>query len=578
MPDSTTPNPASTIRSERDRYVAFAFAAADLLFEVGGEGRIRYAAGALKSLTGHDAAELIGRPFVERLDESDRALAKVLLASLEDGGRLSPILVKLAAPRPLNVALGGCRPTGPQESSQITITVLPARLAVDERPGARDAKTGLLAKDDFTKLAAEKLRQSGDFRLSLVEVGGLEHLREQADQELSQGFMSAVGRQLRAHSADGDSAGQIADGRFGVVHDGGFDAELFQRQINELARAADIDGVTVEANDIELSAGELSETDAARTLLYAINEFSTAKKGEFTLASLADGFRQLVADTASRVRGLRGAIDAKGFSIVFQPIVSLDRREVHHFEVLSRFAKGGPAEMVNFAEQVGVVAEFDLAVCERAINALYAQPAGGKRAVLAVNISGRSLESEIFASELNVLLRAHADIAPHLMFEITESALITRMHEVQNLVARWRQRGFRVCLDDFGAGSSSFHYLNAFPVDFVKIDGKYVKNALDSPRDRAFLKAMAQLCHDLDTATIAEMIETEPQAALMTELGVGFGQGYLFGKPAPQMSAAPRLTQLSTTMSAKSAAAAAIIPQARRAAFAGQPGALVNWR
>ena len=577
MPDSTTPNPASTIRSERDRYVAFAFAAADLLFEVGGEGRIRYAAGALKSLTGHDAAELIGRPFVELLDESDRALAKVLLASLEDGGRLSPILVKLVAPRPLNVALGGCRPTGPQESSQITITVLPARLAVDERPGARDAKTGLLAKDDFTKLAAEKLRQSGDFRLSLVEVGGLEHLREQADQELSQGFMSAVGRQLRAHSADGDSAGQIADGRFGVVHDGGFDAELFQRQINELARAADIDGVTVEANDIELSAGELSETDAARTLLYAINEFSTAKKGDFTLASLADGFRQLVADTASRVRGLRGAIDAKGFSIVFQPIVSLDRREVHHFEVLSRFAKGGPAEMVNFAEQVGVVAEFDLAVCERAINALYAQPAGGKRAVLAVNISGRSLESEIFASELNVLLRAHADIAPHLMFEITESALITRMHEVQNLVARWRQRGFRVCLDDFGAGSSSFHYLNAFPVDFVKIDGKYVKNALDSPRDRAFLKAMARLCQDLDTATIAEMIETEAQASLMTELGVGFGQGYLFGKPAPQMSAAPRLTQLSTTMSAK-AAAAAIIPQARRAAFAGQPGALVNWR
>ena len=575
MPDSTAPNSASSIRSERDRFVAFAFAAADLLFEVDGDGRIRYAAGALKSLTGSDAAELIGRAFVDLLDESDRPLAKVLLASLKDGGRLSPILVKMVAPRALNVALGGCRPPVPQESSQITITVLPARLAVDERAGPRDPKTGLLTKDEFTKRVEEKLRApGGDYRLSLVEVGGLERLREQADEELSQGFMTAVGRTLRAQSADGDSAGQIGDGRFGVVHDGGFDPEIFQRQINELAKAADIDGVTVEANDIELSAGELSETDAARTLLYAINEFSTAKKGDFTLASLADGFRQLVADTASRVRGLRGALENKDFSIVFQPIVALAGREVHHFEVLSRFAKGGPAEMVHFAEQLGVVAEFDLAVVERAIAAIYAKE--GTRPALAVNISGRSLESELFAGELNTLLRGHADLAPHLMFEITESALITRMNEVQKLVARWRQRGFRVCLDDFGAGSSSFHYLNAFPVDFVKIDGKYVKNALDSPRDRAFLKAMAQLCHDLDTATIAEMIETEPQAALMTELGVGFGQGYLFGKPAPQMTAAPRLTELSTTMTAKAAAAAAFVPEPRRPGQ--QPGALINWR
>jgi EAL domain-containing protein (putative c-di-GMP-specific phosphodiesterase class I) len=576
MPDSTAPNSTNSIRSERDRFVAFAFAAADLLFEVDGEGRIRYAAGALKSLTGNDGAELIGRAFVDLLDESDRALAKVLLASLEDGGRLSPILVKMAAPRPLNVALGGCRPPSPRESSQITITVLPARLAVDERHGARDPKTGLLTKDEFTRRAEEKLRApGGDFRLSLVEVGGLERLREQADEELSQGFMTAVGRTLRAQSADGDSAGEIAQGRFGVVHDGGFNPEVFQRQINELAKAADLDGVTVEANDIELSAGELSETDAARTLLYAINEFSTAKKGDFTLASLADGFRQLVADTASRVRGLRGALETKDFSIVFQPIVSLGSREVHHFEVLSRFTKGGPAEMVHFAEQLGVVAEFDLAVVERAIAAITGTQAG-KRPVLAVNISGRSLESEIFAGELNTVLREHADLAPYLMFEITESALITRMNEVQKLVARLRQRGFRVCLDDFGAGSSSFHYLNAFPVDFVKIDGKYVKNALDSARDRAFLKAMAQLCQDLDTATIAEMIETEAQGRLMQDLGVGFGQGYLFGKPAPQMTATPRLTELSTTLSAK-AAAAAFVPAARGVAGQ-QPGALINWR
>ncbi len=570
MPDSMTAPSATGIRIERDRFVAFAFAAADLLLEVDGDGRIRFAAGALKSLTRHDADDLTGRPFVDLLSESDRALAKVLLSSLKDGGRLSPIMVKLAPPTGLNVVLGGCRAPVPRETYQITITVLPARLAVAARPGERDRETGLLARDDFARLAEEKLRQpGGDYRMSLVELGGLEAVREKADQELSEGFMTAVGRHLRAQSADGDSAGQIGDGRFGVIHDGGFDPTVFQRQINELAKAADVDGVTVEANDIELAAGSLSETDAARTLLYAINKFSSAKRGEFTLASLADGFRQLVADTANRVRGLRGTLDAKEFSIVFQPIVALSTREVHHFEVLSRFAGAGPAEMVHFAEQLGVVADFDLAVTERAIKAIYAQPSGA-RPTVAVNISGRSLESEIFSNELNGLLRLHADVAPHLMFEITESALIVRMTEVQTLVARWRQRGFRVCLDDFGAGSSSFHYLNSFPVDFVKIDGKYVKNALDSPRDRAFLRAMASLCHDLDTATIAEMIETEAQAKLMVDLGVGYGQGYLFGRPGPELKA-PRKTELSQTLPARVAAAGGSRPGS-------SIGGLTNWR
>ena len=572
MPDSTTASPASTIRIERDRFVAFAFAAADLLLEVDGDGRIQFAAGALKSLTRHDAAQLVGRPFVELLSEADRALAKVLLTSLKDGGRLSPIMVKLAPPTGLNVVLGGCRPPVPRETYQITITVLPARLAVEERPGARAGATGLLARDDFARLAEEKLRQpGGDFRMSLVELGGLEAVRENADQELSDGFLTAVGRHLRAQSADGDSAGQIGDGRFGVIHDGGFDPQTFQRQISELAKAADVDGVTVEANDIELASGALSETDAARTLLYAINKFSTAKRGEFTLASLADGFKQLVADTANRVRGLRGTLDAKEFSIVFQPIVTLGSRQVHHFEVLSRFAGAGPAEMVHFAEQLGVVADFDLAVTERAIKAVAAEPKAG-RPTVAVNISGRSLESEIFASELNALLRTNAELAPHIMFEITESALIVRMAEVQNLVAALRQRGFRVCLDDFGAGSSSFHYLNAFPVDFVKIDGKYVRNALDSSRDRAFLKAMASLCQDLGTATIAEMIETEAQAKLMGDLGVGYGQGYLFGRPAPELAVAAK-TALSQTLPAKAAAAAAYGARGGR-----QPGSLTNWR
>jgi len=529
------------IRAERDRFVAFAFAAADLLLEVDGGGQITFAAGALKSLTQRDAGALKGRPFAELLADSDRALVKVLLASLKDGGRLSPILVQLANPVALNVMLGGCRLPAPRETYQITLTVLTARMPVDVRPGNRDASTGLLGRDEFAKLAEEKLRAPGNFQLSLVEVGGMEAMRERADEELAEGFLAAVGRHLRAQSSDGDSAGQIADGRFGVIHDGNFDASALYHQIAELASAAKLDDITVEASTVDLDAGVLSEADAARTVLYAINSFSTSQKGEFTLASLADGFRHLVADTAVKVRNLRGRVATQDFDLVFQPIVALGNRTIHHYEALSRFNSettkdaGGTAGVIAFAEQLGVVSEFDLAVCERVIDLLEKVREQAPALAIAVNISGRSLESELFAGQLDALLRNHAGITSNLMVEITESAYIVRMAEVQKLLATLQKRGVRVCLDDFGAGAASFHYLNALPVDFVKIDGRYVRNAIENRRDKAFLKAMAKLCRELGTATIAEMVETEAQAAAMSEMSVGYAQGYLFGKPTPEL-------------------------------------------
>lgn len=533
--------PLDTIRGERDRFVAFAFAAADLLLEVDDAGKITFAAGALKALTQRDASALHGRAFTELLADSDRALVKVLLASLKDGGRLSPILVQLANPVALNVMLGGCRLPTPRETYQITLTVLTARMPVDVRPGNRDASTGLLGKDEFSKLAEEKLRAPGNFQLSLVEVGGIEAVRERADEELGEGFLSAVGRHLRAQSADGDSAGQISGGKFGVIHQGNFDASALYHQIAELANAAQIDDITVEASTVDLDSGVLSEADAARTVLYAINTFSTAQKGEFTLASLADGFRHLVADTAAKVRDLRGRVTTQDFNLVFQPIVGLDTRAIHHYEALSRFNNetsnnnGGTAGVIAFAEQLGVVAEFDLAVCERVIDLLEKLRGQSTPLSIAVNISGRSLESELFAGQLDALLRDHPSVTDTLMVEITESAYIVRMAEVQKLLATLQKRGVRVCLDDFGAGAASFHYLNALPVDFVKIDGRYIRNALENRRDKAFLKAMAKLCRELGTATIAEMVETEVQATAMSDLGVSYAQGYLFGKPSPEL-------------------------------------------
>ena len=114
------------------------------------------------------------------------------------------------------------------------------------------------------------------------------------------------------------------------------------------------------------------------------------------------------------------------------------------------------------------------------------------------------------------------------MFEITESARILDLEHANEVIQDLRKRGFHVCLDDFGAGEAAFDYLRELDVDFVKIDGKYVKDAASNSRDKAFLIAMSGLCHDLGITTIAEGIENEEILDFLRGCGITYGQGYVF--------------------------------------------------
>lgn len=117
------------------------------------------------------------------------------------------------------------------------------------------------------------------------------------------------------------------------------------------------------------------------------------------------------------------------------------------------------------------------------------------------------------------------------MFEVTESAKITNLEATNGVLQELRMLGHHVCLDDFGAGAAAFQYLRALQVDYVKIDGIYVKEALTKPSAPAFLRAMASLCRDLGIETVGEFVETDEVAKFLLDVGVQYGQGYLFGKP-----------------------------------------------
>ena len=129
-----------------------------------------------------------------------------------------------------------------------------------------------------------------------------------------------------------------------------------------------------------------------------------------------------------------------------------------------------------------------------------------------------------------------------LLFEVTESAKIGNLLEVNRVIQELRRAGHSVCLDDFGAGEAAFQYLGALEVDIVKLDGAYIHKALISRRGKAVLKAMASMCGELGITAVAEMIETKEHLDLVRDCGIGFGQGYYLGQPNTNLSAfdAPR--------------------------------------
>jgi EAL domain-containing protein (putative c-di-GMP-specific phosphodiesterase class I) len=274
-------------------------------------------------------------------------------------------------------------------------------------------------------------------------------------------------------------------------------------------------------------ASGLGEDDAARVLVYAVNRFADSG-ADFTAATLASGVTEFIRTAATQVNRLRLDLAEDRFELAFQPIVRLSGRKVHHYEALLRFARGvSPGDRIVFAEQTGIVEDLDIAVLCRTIDMI--ERSVNPRPVIAVNLSGCSLQRAAFRGELERLLVP--SLAKNIMLEVTESSIIDRKEEVAQFLQALRKAGFRVCLDDFGAGASSFDYLKAFAVDFIKIDGKYIRGVVASERDQTFVTAMTDLAKRLSIAVIAEQTETEEQSVMLTQLGVEYAQGYLFGRP-----------------------------------------------
>lgn len=522
------------MQSPRDRFLAFAFAASDLLIETALDGVISFAQGAFAHRFGADATTFLGQRISRLFVAADQASLAMAMASVSLKGRIAPLVLRLADGASTPVAIAALMMPGPPP--RLCFTVGPVPAAPGPAPGQTPAFEEPLL---FVREAELALRAGVEGRMGLVEVAGWSDVQSRLAPEDLAMLRTGIAAVL-AESGPGVLAGEIAAGRFGIL--GGHELDIGGlvdrlRHVVGSGPAARI--ASVEEASMTLDAGSLTPTQAARTLRYAVNRFAAGGMAATQVDGTQDGLAGIIAHSSQRARAMREAIADRRFRLQFQPIVGLRDHTIHHFEALLRpnrndaYPSDTTQDFVLFAEMVGLAEELDVAVLEEALDALRASPS----ATVAVNVSGFTMQSQPFRKRVLELLAAHPDVVgsahtPHrLLIELTETAEIDDMDAAANAIAQFRAHGVPVCLDDFGAGGAAFRYLREFGVDYVKIDGLYVRAAARGARERGFVAAMVELAGQANAQVVAEMIETEDQAALMSELGVHYGQGWLFGRP-----------------------------------------------
>lgn len=233
----------------------------------------------------------------------------------------------------------------------------------------------------------------------------------------------------------------------------------------------------------------------------------------------------------------RGQVPA-GLFLMMQPEVSLTRPfDSLNFEMLIRMRKPdgsviSAVTIIEAAEAHGKTAIIDRWVINTAIAWLEAHATQLENThFVGVNLSGGSLNDEVFTEELFSLFKLHPVALEKICLEITETVAITDMRNMQKFIDRVRWMGGKVALDDFGAGYSSFGYLKGLSVDSLKLDGSIVRDAVHSEAGQAIVNAIAGLVKNLGMKSVGEFAEDLPTIKVLYEAGIDYAQGYGLSKP-----------------------------------------------
>ena len=389
-----------------------------------------------------------------------------------------------------------------------------------------DAATGLSNRDAFIEAAATlgalSSRVGTPACLLRIRPTNLEDLREVYGAEIGDRILAMVARRLEDDVRAPDALGRLSGADFAVAMLGRSEEPSMRLQalLSETPYHTPFGPLYL---DMAVTARALGDhPDSAET---ALRQTRSELDG---CAHGAQGAPCAVTEDVLR------ALDEDRVSLAFQPIVDAQTGQLHHHECLLRIrCTDGRVvsawETIRDAEALGLVHRLDRRALALAEPHLRADP----DTRLALNVSAGTLGNADHADAYVAALRDLGEVATRITIEMTETLAVDDPAQASRFSAAVRALGCRFAIDDFGSGYTTFRNLMAVEADTIKIDGALIQGIATDENKQTFMRMMVDLAHTFSVKTVAEMVETEADAAVLRRIGADYLQGYHYGHPAP---------------------------------------------
>ncbi|MCJ1888049.1 EAL domain-containing protein [Pseudomonas sp. LA21] len=557
----------SALDTERERAQTTLAAIGDGVVTLDAQECIAYFNPAAERLIGWDSAMAVGLPLrslLRIIDEADQEeglpLVGQILRGEVDGGSESSKLIQRLDGTSVAVTLVG---TPIHADGKVVGVVLVMHDMTRERQymaslswqATHDALTGLTNRREFEfrlKQAMERSVHMDDrHALMYLDLDQFKLVNDTCGHAAGDELLRQVCSVLQQCLRDGDTLARLGGDEFGILLEN-CPPEMAE-QIGERIRLT-VQGlhfiwetrpfnITVSIGVVHVSSMLVSVEEALRCADMAC--YMAKEKGR----NRAQVFRPDDTELSTRVgemawvQRIRLALDEERFCLYGQPIypVDPDAQEGAHVELLLRLndESGRLVAPINFipaAERYGLMTEIDRWVVENAFKILAARALEGDYEPIhtcAINLSGATIGDDTFLDFLRDLQPRYGIAPASICFEVTETSAIANLVNATRFIQELKALGYRFSLDDFCAGMSSFVYLKHLPVDYLKIDGSFIKDMLEDPIDRAMVQVINQIGHVMGKRTVAEFVESQEILEVLREIGVDYAQGYGLARPQP---------------------------------------------
>lgn len=418
-----------------------------------------------------------------------------------------------------------------------------------EHQASHDDLTGLLNRRAFTETLDSLLSQTFENKkaaiktLVFVDLDQFKLVNDGGGHQAGDHFLQQITPIFKNSFETTAIIARLGGDEFGIILNGRADVALVQvnQLIRELANyrlhwANRSFTIGASAGLVEIDHTQHESSEVLSFADIACYGAKVSGRNQAQLYSDKNPFHRQQNEELSTVKLLNDCLNNNGLKLFLQPQIATANHQLPlKYEVLLRILDNGtlipPGALIPVAEKYDRMQKIDLWVVENSIRQLQAFHAAGIDCTFSVNLSGNTLSDESTLDGIAKLVEDSEIKFFSLCFEITETAAIKGIDKAKTFISRLKKLGCEFSLDDFGAGLSSFSYLSSLEVDYLKIDGSFVKNIETDPTSSAIVKSFNTLGHEMGMKTVAEFVENLAIADLLTEMGIDYLQGYGVGKP-----------------------------------------------